>query len=131
MRWRDWSEFQVAPLDFGDVLGRAGAAIAFGTSDIWTCELGLGRRLSNRWSGIASITYEEDLGDTVGNLLAYDGLISYGLAAIYRRTVGDQQWELNAGARYVTFGDTRTTSIGADFGGNSAVATGLRLAIRF
>ncbi|MEM9257815.1 MAG: outer membrane beta-barrel protein [Pseudomonadota bacterium] len=126
-RWRDWTEFQIAPPDFGDVLGRPGAAIAFGTSDIWTFEVGIGRRITDRWSGIASIKYEEDLGDTVGNLLAYDGFISYGLAAVYRR----DKWDVIAGVRYVSFGDTRTTTIGADFEGNSAVATGLRVAYRF
>ncbi|WP_317054621.1 OmpP1/FadL family transporter [Roseovarius rhodophyticola] len=126
-RWREWTEFEIAPVDFGTTVGLPGAAIAFGTSDIWTFELGVGRKFNENWSGAFSIGYEEDQGDVVGNLQGFDGFISYGVAVKYET----EAYEFTTGIRYVDFGDTFTTTIGGDFQDNDAIAVGMQLGIKF
>ncbi len=126
-RWREWTEFQIAPVDFGTTIGFPGAAIAFGTSDIWTFELGVGRKFNENWSGAFSIGYEEDQDDVVGNLQGFDGFISYGLAVKYET----ETYEFTTGIRYIDFGNTLTTTIGGNFQDNDAVAVGMKLGIKF
>lgn len=126
-RWREWTEFEIAPADFGATVGIPGAAIAFGTSDIWTFELGVGQKFSENWSGAFTIGYEQDEGDVVGNLQGFDGFLSYGVAVKYET----ENWELTTGIRYIDIGDTLTTTIGGNFADNDAVAVGMKLGVRF
>lgn len=119
IRWREWTAFNVSPADFNQ------NPIASGTSDVWTYELGLGRRFSDSWSGAFLLGYEEDTGKRVGNLEGKDGYISYGLAATYTT----EKWELTTGLRYFDIGGADTAV--ARFGGNSAIAFGTRIAFRF
>jgi len=122
VRWQEWSEFVIQPLDFAAGL----VPIARGPSDIWTYELGVGRRFNENWSGALSIGYEEDLGDVVGNLSGKDGFISYGIAAKYET----ESWEITAGLKYIDVGSAFTT-IGSNFSGNHAIAGGVKLGFRF
>ncbi len=122
VRWQEWTEFQIRPLDF---LGGA-VAIASEPSDIWTYELGIGQRFNENWSGAFTIGYEEDQGDTVGNLSGKDGFTSYGIAMKYEK----EGWEITTGIKYFDIGST-LTSIGANFDDNSAVAAGVKVGFRF
>lgn len=122
VRWQEWTEFEIRPMDF---LGGA-VAIAREPSDIWTYEVGVGRRFSENWSGAFSIGYEEDQGDTVGNLSGRDGFTSYGLAMKYE----NENWEVTTGVKYIDVGSA-ITSIGANFDDNSAVAAGVKVGVRF
>ncbi|SEM07232.1 Long-chain fatty acid transport protein [Roseovarius azorensis] len=122
IRWQEWTEFEIRPMDFVGGL----VPIASEPSDIWTYELGVGRRFSEHWSGALTLGYEEDLGDIVGNLSGKDGFISYGVAAKYQT----EAWDLTAGVRYIDIGSA-TTSIGAQFADNDAIAAGLKLGFRF
>lgn len=122
VRWQEWTEFEIRPRDF---LGGL-VAIASEPSDIWTYEIGLGRRFSENWSGVVSLGYEEDLGDTVGNLSGKDGYASVGLAVIYETA----DWEVRTGVKYFDVGGART-GIGADFTDNDALAVGMTVGLRF
>lgn len=122
IRWQEWTEFQIRPLDFAAGL----VPIASGPSDIWTYEVGVGRRFSQNWSGAVTLGYEEDQGDTVGNLSGKDGFLSYGIAAKYET----EAWEITAGLRYVDIGSAFTT-IGSNFSGNDALAAGIKVGFRF
>lgn len=122
IRWQEWTKFRISPLDFAGGL----VPIARGPSNIWTYELGVGRRFSQNWSGAFSLGYEKNMGDTVGNLSGKDGYMSYGLALKYET----ESWEITAGLRYVDIGNARTT-IGANFYGNEALAAGIKLGFRF
>lgn len=122
IRWQEWTEFRIAPRDY---VGGA-VPIAQGTSDIWTYELGIGRRLSQAWSVAASLSYEKDLGDIVGNLSGKDGFFGYGVALKYETP----SWEITTGLRYLDIGSA-VTGIDADFSGNDALAFGLKVAQRF
>ncbi|MEL7257704.1 MAG: outer membrane protein transport protein [Pseudomonadota bacterium] len=120
IRWREWTEFNITPPEIG-------APIAFGTSDIWTYELGVGRRFNENWSAAATLGYEQDNNDIVGNLQGTDGYVSYGLAVKYET----ETWELTTGIRYFDIGSTNTTTIGANFADNDAIAVGMKLGLRF
>ncbi|WP_306116376.1 MULTISPECIES: OmpP1/FadL family transporter [unclassified Roseovarius] len=122
IRWQEWTEFQIRPLDF---LGGA-VAIASEPSDIWTYELGVGQRFNENWSGALTVGYEEDQGDIVGNLSGKDGFTSFGVAMKYKK----EGWEVTTGIKYFDIGSTRT-SIGANFSGNDAVAAGVKVGFRF
>ena len=122
VRWQEWTKFMIAP---GDFLGGA-VPIASGPSDITTYEIGVGRRFTDNWSGALTLGYEEDKGDIVGNLSGKDGFISYGVAAKYET----EDWEFTAGIKYFDIGNA-TTTIGANFADNDAVAVGFKVGHRF
>ena len=121
-RWQEWTEFEIRPLDF---LGGA-VAIASERSDIWTYEVGVGRRFTDNWSGALTLGYEQDQGDIVGNLSGKDGYTSVGIAVKYEKA----DWEVTTGIKYFDIGGART-SIGANFTDNSAVAAGVKVGYRF
>ena len=99
--------------------------IASGPSDIWTYELGIGRRFNENWSGALILGYEKDEGDIVGNLSGKDGYFSYGLAATYET----EAWEVTAGIRYFDIGDANSNVTA--FSGSDAIAIGTKVAFRF
>ena len=122
IRWQEWTEFEIRPMDF---LGGA-VAIASEPSDIWTYEVGIGRKFTDHWSGAFTIGYEEDQGDVVGNLSGRDGYTSFGVAVKYET----ENWEITSGVRYIDVGSART-SIGANFTDNDAIAAGIKVGLRF
>ncbi|GAB4292274.1 MAG: outer membrane protein transport protein [Roseovarius sp.] len=122
IRWQEWTDFRIAPLDFAGGL----VPIASGPSDIWTYELGVGHRFSDAWSGALTIGYEPDQGDIVGNLSGKDGFVSYGIAVKYET----EAWEITTGLRYIDIGSAITT-IGSNFSGNHALAAGFKVGFRF
>jgi len=123
VRWVDWTEFEIAPPAY---LGVVGTPLVSYQSDRVTYNLGLGKRFNENWSGAVTLGYEPSNGDITGNLGPVDGFASIGVGATY--TQGNM--EITAGVRYVEIGDA-TTTLGADFSGNSAVAAGLNLAMTF
>lgn len=127
VKWREWSKFSVAPGDFFSVATGVpvNVPIASGPSDIWTYELGIGRRFTENWSGAFILGYEKDEGDVVGNLSGKDGYISYGLAATYET----EAWEITAGIKYFEIGDANTNVTA--FSGSDAIAIGTKVAFRF
>ncbi len=132
VRWREWSQFEVTPLDFFNQTMplTGGSSIASGPSDIITYTLGVGRRFSKNWSGAFVLGYEKDKGDVVGNLSGKDGFISYGLAATYET----ESWEVTAGVQYFDIGSAQTTGPGANlssFTGSDAIAFGMKFGFHF
>jgi long-subunit fatty acid transport protein len=127
VRWREWSKFAVQPGDFFSVATGfpVNVPIASGPSDIWTYELGIGRRFNENWSGALILGYEKDEGDIVGNLSGKDGYFSYGLAATYET----EAWEVTAGIRYFDIGDANSNVTA--FSGSDAIAIGTKVAFRF
>ncbi|WP_417727262.1 OmpP1/FadL family transporter [Roseovarius sp.] len=127
VKWREWSQFSVQPGDFFSVATGVpvNVPIASGPSDIWTYELGLGRKFNENWSGAVILGYEKDEGDIVGNLSGKDGYFSYGLAATYET----DSWKFTAGVKYFDVGDANS-SVTA-FSGNDAIAIGTKVAFKF
>src|SRR6056297_769139 len=95
IRWREWTKFSVQPADFFSYATGVpiNAPIASNASDVWTYELGLGRRFNENWSGAVTLGYEKDNDDIVGNLSGTDGYFSYGIGATYET----ESWEVTTG----------------------------------
>lgn len=128
IRWQEWSEFQVAPQDFLlNPLNVSRLPIAFGSGDYTTYEVGVARRLTQKFSLIGTFTYEPDSGNPVGNLEGRDGFLAYGIAGRYSTPT----YDITAGVRYIDLGPTNTTTINSQFAGNDAIAFGLQLGYRF
>jgi len=128
VRWREWSEFKVQPADFFSLVpgvGPVNTPIASGTSDIWTYELGIGRKFTENWSGAVAIGYERDLGDTVGNFSGTDGFVSYSVAVSYEV----DSWQMTTGLTYFELGSA-DSSVTA-FSGNDGVSAGLQVSYTF
>ena len=128
IKWREWTQFVIQPGDFFSLVPGIGAVntpIASGPSDIWTYELGVGRKFNDNWSGAFILGYEKDEGDVVGNLSGKDGFISYGLAATYET----EAWKITTGVKYFDIGDANS-SVTA-FSNNSALAFGTKVAFKF
>ena len=122
-RWREWTKFDVTPLDFFNQSG--GDSIASGPSDIITYTLGVGHKFSENWSSAFVLGYEKDQGDVVGNLSGKDGYISYGLAATYET----ESWEITSAVQYFDIGGAETSL--ASFSGSDALAFGMKMGFRF
>lgn len=120
IRWVEWSAFDISPPNFP-----LNPLVSY-ASDRVTYNLGVGRRFNETWSGAVTIGYEKPDGEITGNLGPTDGFKSIGLAATYTM----DNMKITGGIRYVDIGDA-TTSIGANFEGNSGVGVGLRVGYTF
>ncbi len=129
IRWQEWSKFRVAPQDFlNNPLNQPNRLpIAFGADDYTTYEVGVARRLTEKFSLIGTLTYEPDSGKPVGNLEGRDGYMAYGIAGRY----STRTYDITAGIRYIDLGPTNTTTINSQFADNDAIAIGLQLGYRF
>lgn len=123
VRWVDWTEFDISPPLY---VGGFGSPLVSYKGDRVTYNLGLGRRFNETWSGAVTLGYEPSDGEITGNLGPTDGYTSAGLAATY--TAGNTK--ITGGIRYVDIGDA-TTSIGAEFQNNYAIAAGVRVGFSF
>ncbi len=128
VRWVNWSDFDITPTNYEALTG--GSLVSY-EDDRTTYTLGVGRRLSDKWSVAGSLSYEESTGSIVTNLGPTDGFTSLGLAAIY--TEGNM--EITTGIRYVWIGDAET-SVGAispatEFEDNTALGIGVQVGFKF
>ena len=124
VRWVEWTEFNISPARF------PANPLVFFEDDRVTYTLGVGRRLSDQWSILGSVSYEESTGSLTGNLGPTDGFTAVAVGAIYTK----DNMKITGGIRYVDIGDA-TTSIGggpgATFNNNSAIGAGLRVGWSF
>jgi long-chain fatty acid transport protein len=125
IRWVDWTAFNISPPVYSSPAAVDDALVDY-ASDRVTYNLGLGRRFNENWSGAVTLGYEKADGELTGNLGPTDGFKSIGLAATYTM----DKMKITGGIRYVDIGDA-TTSIGANFEGNSGVGVGIRIGYSF
>jgi long-chain fatty acid transport protein len=121
IRWQEWSAFEIDPPGYLP----ATPLVSYASNRI-TYNLGVGRRFNETWSGAVTLGYEKPDGEITGNLGPTDGFTSVGLAATYTK----DNLKITGGVRYVDIGDA-TTSIGANFEGNSGVGVGIRVGYTF
>lgn len=135
VRWVDWTEFELAPEIYGTLPGSP--TLVTYEDDTVTYNLGVGRRLSDEWSGAVTASYEPSTGGFKGNLGPSDGSTSLGVAAT--RTI--DALRITGGVRYIWIGDAETraptafgqpdgTALG-EFEDNSGWAAGIRIAYNF
>ncbi|WP_229582927.1 OmpP1/FadL family transporter [Paracoccus sp. S-4012] len=129
VRWVKWSEFRVNPVGFTSFVPDGIVQL----EDTTTFNLGVGRRFTENWSGLASVLYETDSDGLVSPLAPYSGRKGITLGAVY--TQGNVR--VTGGISYVKLGDTDTRpevppGVGAaQMRDNEAIAIGLRTAFTF
>lgn len=97
--------------------------------DVYTYNLGVGRRITDALSASFTVGYEKSTGDLSGDLGPTDGFISYQIGAAY---LLDNGVEVSGGVRYVNIGDATTNApTSAPFEDNDAVAIGLKVGYTF
>jgi long-chain fatty acid transport protein len=125
VRWTDWEGFQIRPNRYP-----AGSLVSY-TDDVWTWNIGLGRRVSEDLALSATLGYEAEQDGFSGNLGPTDGRLSIGLGAEY--TVGAMS--IAGGVQYSMIGDAQTAGAGntllANFNNNDALAVGIRIGYQF
>ena len=128
IRWADWTSTELnAPLyPLNPLVGYS--------DDVWTYNIGVGRKFSDQWSGAVSIGYEKSEGDVQMNLSPTDGYVSIGVGATY--TSGNMK--ITGGVRYVDIGNAGALEnppgsgvANAQFNGNSAIGAGIKIGYTF
>ncbi len=130
IRWVDWSEFTLDPIQWNNLVTMGRPLVSYG-GDYVTYNIGLGRRLNDSWSVAGTLGYETEVNALTTNLGPTDGYWSVGLAATY--TINNV--EITGGVRYVDIGNAGT-QVGAPVPGglfedNHALAAGLRVGFSF
>ncbi|XDA96718.1 outer membrane protein transport protein [Sulfitobacter sp. LCG007] len=129
VRWADWSEFDITPIDYFTLTG--GGSLVSYDDDVYTWSLGVGRKLSEAWSVAAAIAYEKQNGGYVTNLGPHDGMTSLGLSAIYTR----DNFKITTGVRYFWIGDAETraglVAPAGTFTDNDAIGFGMKVGYTF
>lgn len=126
VRWVEWSETEINPVQYSTDLFSGFPPLVFFTDDRITYNLGVGRRLNDTWSVLASVGYEENTGSATGNLGPTDGFKSISLGTVYTK----DKFKITSGIRYVDVGDATSFS-GAVFEDNTAIAAGVRVGYSF
>ncbi|MFY0632512.1 MAG: hypothetical protein JXQ91_01765 [Vannielia sp.] len=121
IRWVNWSAFDITPPGLG------GASLVDYENDTITYTLGVARRFTDNFAGIATITHEKSDGEPVGNLGPTDGRTGIGLAGRY--TVGKAT--ITGGVNYSWLGDATTSGNVGNFEDNTAFGVGLRVGYNF
>lgn len=135
IRWVDWTEFDISPAMYRQLTTNAitpqGRSLVSYDSDVFTYNLGVGRRFNETWSGALSVTHEQQVGGYASNLGPTDGLTSINVGGTF--TQGPM--ELSAGLSYIWIGSAETTidtlQTAGVFDDNSGVGFGMRVAYRF
>lgn len=122
IRWVEWTKFNVSPPDYG-----AGNPLASGKKNTTSYTLGVGRKFNDTWSAAVILGYEGAGGVPVGNLGPTDGYKSISLATTYKHN----NMKITGGVSYIDIGNATTTTIGANFTNNHAIAVGFKIGYSF
>lgn len=131
IRWVDWSNFKIDPAVYNALTG--GGDLVSYSKDTVTYSIGVGRRLNENWSVLASLGYEKAHGGFSANLGPTDGKKSITLGAVYTR----DNIKITGGVSYVKIGDAQTTLnepsgvAASSFTKNKAVGFGIKVGYSF
>ena len=137
IRWVNWSAFDITPDVYSDGLPDemyGDRSLVDYEDDVVTYTVGIARRFTDNFAGIATISYEKSNGGYSGNLGPTDGRTSLGLAGRY--DIGNAT--ITGGVNYSWLGDAETAVPGSndsatlsEFEDNTAVGVGLRIGYHF
>jgi long-subunit fatty acid transport protein len=126
IRWTDYEGFTIVP---GGFPTPSGQLVDF-DEDVFTYNIGIGRRITDDLSLSATVTYEEEQDTIAGNLGPTDGILNFGIGGEY--TFG--QISLAAGVTYGIIGDAETELGGgatSSFTDNDVFGFGMRVGYQF
>lgn len=148
VRWVNWKDFSIRPYAFGQAAGLAtsptgslanpgkGFDLVAYTDDQWSINVGVGRKLSEKWAANVSAGWDSGAGNPVTTLGPTEGYWNVGVGAQYSPTADTF---VQAGVKYFGLGDAKAQS-GADFGSdryianfedNYAIGYGLKIGYKF
>lgn len=132
IRWVNWSEFKVRPTYFSSIPGLEDGLVSI--DDTTTYTLGVGRKFTENWSGLAAVSYENRGDEPISPLTPTTGRKAVSLGAVY--TQGPLK--VTGLVSYVALGDAdvgRQTPVGERIFGraedNHAVGFGVKVGYTF
>lgn len=126
VRWVNWTEFVLDPVQYRGATGRPFLSYE---DDTYTYTLGVGHKFTDAWTGSLMATYEKENNGFNSNLGPTDGKIGLTLGA--RHTSGPVA--ISGGVNYTWIGDAKTR-LGAattSFKNNDAVGVGVKVGYSF
>lgn len=133
VRYVPWSDFDIRPPAYGRTTATRNNGVPLPIvsydKDQWSAEVGLGKKLNDKFSVQGSVGYDSGAGNPVSTLGPIKGYHSLGLGGKYSIT---PEWSLSVGAKYFMFGDATAqlpnkASVGS-FKDNDGYAVGVKLA---
>ena len=140
VRWVNWKDFSIRPYAFGKASlaaapGKGFDLVAY-SKDQWSANVGVGRKLSEKWGANVSVGWDSGAGNPVTTLGPTEGYWNIGLGAQYSPAAN---YFVQAGVKYFWLGDAKAQS-GAQFGtdqyiaefkDNHAIGYGLKFGYKF
>jgi len=123
VRWAEWSQWDVRPIGYETLTG--GNVTDF-EDDVFTWQLGVGRKISNMLSVFARATYETTQGTISSPLSPTDGVTSIGFGGTWRKDA----LKVTGGVEYAWLGNAVDGS-GTQFQDNRALGFGLTVGYNF
>lgn len=144
IRWVNWKDFSIRPHKFGQMSRVVGPLVSQPNGfdlvaydkDQWSVNTGIGRKFSDKWSGVASLGWDSGAGNPITTLGPTEGYWNVGLGAQYSPA---PNYFVSGGVKYFWLGDAKaqtgaqfgTDGYVADFADNSAIAVGMKIGYRF
>lgn len=134
VRWVEWGGYGIDIDKFRRVtatLLNKGQNIIDYKKDQWSANVGVGRKLTEKWSGTASVGWDSGAGNPVTALGPTEGYWNVGLGAQFSPTPSTF---IAAGVKYFWLGDADGISAGTNVGefeDNNAIAYGLKIGYKF
>ena len=143
VRWVNWEDFYMQPHQFGQLSKLAGNLLeSLGkpngfnlvdySKDQWSANVGVGRKMNDKWAGNLSVGWDSGAGNPVTTLGPTEGFWNLGVGLQYSPT---PKSFIAGGVKYLWLGDadaqTGAHSPAGEFNSNDALAYGLRIGHRF
>ncbi|MDY6510556.1 outer membrane beta-barrel protein [Acinetobacter sp. YIM 103518] len=135
VRWVNWDGFAIKPPKFGTLTAGAGlpnANLVEYNKDQWTINAGVGRKLTEKWSGTVSVGWDSGAGNPVTTLGPTEGYWSLGLGAQFSPA---ENYFIQGGVKYFWLGDadalTASSPYEGSFKDNHAIGYGMKIGYKF
>ncbi|MDY6484374.1 OmpP1/FadL family transporter [Acinetobacter faecalis] len=136
VRWVNWDGFSITPPYFGQAIQTVNPRIADTlveyNKDQWTINAGVGRKLTEKWSGTVSVGWDSGAGNPVSTLGPTEGYWSLGLGAQFSPATN---YFIQGGVKYFWLGDAQALTAGSNnvgqFKDNHAIGYGMKIGYKF
>lgn len=126
LRYVPWASFSIDPTLY---TATTNTSIVSYDKDQWSGEVGLSKKINDKWVVSGNIGYDSGAGNPVSTLGPIKGYRSVGLGARYNFT---PEWSVSAGLKYLKFGDVTaqlpTRTVAGQFDDNDGYIAGIKLA---
>lgn len=135
VRWVNWKDFSIRPNYFGqaaDARGLVGANLVDYSDDQISANIGVGRKLTEKWAGNVSVGYDTGAGNPVTTLGPTEGYWNLGLGVQFSPAAN---YFIAGGVKYFWLGDATAKTAAVNnvgkFEDNDAWGYGLKIGYRF